>query len=96
MPLDPILLAMAVLVSPAPQANTIWARCTIECGSEREMAMPWRCRDSPSLRISCGIGRPSATEIQEETTYFTSYLRDYVLVGISKKLPKTRCCKPDQ
>jgi hypothetical protein len=32
-------LAIDVLVSPAAQASTIWARCTVECGKDRELAM---------------------------------------------------------
>jgi hypothetical protein len=36
-------LAMEVLVSPAPQASTICARCTIEWGKERELAMLCSC-----------------------------------------------------
>jgi hypothetical protein len=38
---SPIRLAMDVLVSPAPQANTICARCTIEWGNDLELAMLW-------------------------------------------------------
>jgi hypothetical protein len=34
---------MAVLVSPAPQANTICARSPIESGNDLEMAMLWSC-----------------------------------------------------
>jgi hypothetical protein len=37
--LRPIGLAIDVLVSPAPQVRTIWARGTIEDGGEGEQAM---------------------------------------------------------
>ena len=43
MAVKPIRLAMAVLVSPAPQANTICALCTIEWGNDLELAMLWSC-----------------------------------------------------
>jgi hypothetical protein len=43
LPVKPIRLEMAVLVSPAPQANTIYARSPIESGNDLEMAMLWSC-----------------------------------------------------
>jgi hypothetical protein len=61
MPVRPIRVAMVVLVSPAPQAKTIWARCTIECSRGRELARASSCWTSSSLRTRGGIGRPSAT-----------------------------------
>ena len=42
-PVKSIRLAMAVLVSPAQQACTICARCTIEWGNELELAMLRSC-----------------------------------------------------
>ncbi len=41
MPVKPIRLAMAVMVSPAPQPSTICAHCTIEWGNDLELAMLW-------------------------------------------------------
>ena len=41
MSVRPMLLAMVKLVSPAPQAKTIWAR-TIECGTDRDWTRNWK------------------------------------------------------
>jgi hypothetical protein len=39
MTIEPLRLAINVLVSPAPKANIIWARWMIESGKERELAV---------------------------------------------------------
>jgi hypothetical protein len=43
MPVKLIRLEMAVLVSPAEQANTICARYGIEWGNDLDLGMLWSC-----------------------------------------------------